>query len=139
MKRIVIMGMLVAGFVLMAGWMYFHTSGVTVQNQPLEDSITLKTAVLREGGFVVIETNDVGFSEEKLASTEYMRAGSYRNVAVPYDQTTLSTNGSRTFYPLRALLYKDTDGNRMYNSKDRLATGMFGYPTVATFRLDNLQ
>lgn len=138
MRRIAL-GVLSTTLITIGVWIYFHTSRVTVQAQPLRDRIIVASVVLRQGGFIVIEPDDVGFSEVAVATSTYMPAGSYQDIEIVYDQEVLTVQASRTFYPLRALLYKDVNKNRIHDGGDRLVTGIFGYPTKASFRLENFE
>lgn len=131
--------LLPVGLVIAAAWWFFHTSSIVIENQPIEDTITIQKLVMRSGGFVVIEAATVGYTGEGLARTDYIRPGSYSNFRIPYNLENLIAGGSQFFYPMRALLYRDTDGNKRLDEHDVLLRDILGYPNKSSFRLENSQ
>jgi hypothetical protein len=87
------------------------TADVTFEDQTVQngtDTVTVASANLSEGGYVVIHADDNGSPGAVLGNSSYLANGTSENIEIELDQN-LTANTS-----LIAMAHLDTDGDEVY-------------------------
>ena len=96
----VLLGVAYVAFLLLSS----PVASLTVADQPIEGGeLTVESASLSSGGFVVAHANDA--DGEVLGTTSYLQAGTHRDLRIPLDQSV----GSGTSVVL--VVHQDTNEN----------------------------
>lgn len=124
LKRILLVLFLGIGIGVLASLcvLYLPYDRIVVRGQPMSPVMSISSAHLRDGGFVVLYLNtDAGW--ELVGHSGYLRSGYHRNIRIPIDITYVVQYRGRSF---NARLYRDT-GNQWLSEQDDIpVNNMYG-------------